>query len=233
MHLVQFDCQICCTPHTAGSLRHLCYWSLILCHSLWYYKRMFGLNGGGRYKGEGEEEGSSVVVHVSLKSCGSFSSVTPFLLLWKKAEQRTLRVMEALHHCWGSWAVDINHVKALSELAHSQWQEGGWAAGSLHPVFTFLLPSSQVYPSLFPGELPPLKGFNLWRHRCCRGLFVEEVAVDTDGREAAPEPETRANELRAAACRYWEYVAEPCWAIIHATVSVKATSTKTESMVSA
>lgn len=38
MHLVQFDCQVCCTPRTAALLRHLCYWSLISRQSLWYYK---------------------------------------------------------------------------------------------------------------------------------------------------------------------------------------------------
>lgn len=34
--------------------------------------------------------------------------------------------------------------------------------------------------------------------------------MDTDGREAEPEPETRANELPAAERRYGGYVAEPC-----------------------
>lgn len=43
-------------------------------------------------------------------------------------------------------------------------------------------------------SVPPLK---VWRgHRC--GLFVEGVAVDTDGREASPEPEDRVNEPPAA-----------------------------------
>lgn len=37
----------------------------------------------------------------------------------------------------------------------------------------------------------------VWRGHCC-GLFVEGVAVDTDGREAALEPEARVNELPAA-----------------------------------
>lgn len=37
----------------------------------------------------------------------------------------------------------------------------------------------------------------LWRgHRC--GLFVEGVAVDTDGRDAALEPEARVNKPPAA-----------------------------------
>ncbi len=48
--------------------------------------------------------------------------------------------------------------------------------------------------------IPSLK---VWRgHRC--GLFVEGVAVDTDGREAALEPEARANKLPAADCAAME-----------------------------
>lgn len=49
-------------------------------------------------------------------------------------------------------------------------------------------------------SIPPLK---VWRgHRC--GLFVEGVAVDTDGREAALEPEARVNKLPAAECSAME-----------------------------
>lgn len=43
-------------------------------------------------------------------------------------------------------------------------------------------------------SIPSLK---VWRgHRC--GLFVEGVAVDTDGREAALKPEARVNKPPAA-----------------------------------
>lgn len=43
-------------------------------------------------------------------------------------------------------------------------------------------------------SIPSVK---VWRgHRC--GLFVEGVAVDTDGREAALEPEARVNKPPAA-----------------------------------
>lgn len=37
----------------------------------------------------------------------------------------------------------------------------------------------------------------VWRGHCC-GLFVEGVAVDTNGREAALEPQARVNEPPAA-----------------------------------
>lgn len=62
------------------------------------------LNGRGSDKGEGE---SSVVVHVSLKSCVGRSAPSRNCCYCgkkkrKKAEQRTPHVMEALHHCWGS-----------------------------------------------------------------------------------------------------------------------------------
>lgn len=43
-------------------------------------------------------------------------------------------------------------------------------------------------------SISPVK---VWRgHRC--GLFVERVAVDTDGREAALEPEAKVNKPLAA-----------------------------------
>lgn len=42
---------------------------------------------------------------------------------------------------------------SFSESAHRQWQEEGWAAGSLHPVCTFGLLFPRVCPSLFPESL--------------------------------------------------------------------------------
>ena len=54
--------------------------------------------------------------------------------------------------------------------------------------------SPREWPPLIRFQSPPLK---VWRgHR--RGLFVEGVAVDTDGGEAALEPEARVNEPPAA-----------------------------------
>lgn len=67
-------------------------------------------------------------------------------------------------------------------------------------------------------SIPPLK---VWRgHRC--GLFVEGVAVDTDGREAALR--TRGKSEQAACCRECRYGADEAEPEIHATLSVKATS---------
>lgn len=43
-------------------------------------------------------------------------------------------------------------------------------------------------------SIPSVK---VWRGHCC-GLFVEGVAVDTDGREAALEPEAKVNKPPAA-----------------------------------
>lgn len=54
-------------------------------------------------------------------------------------------------------------------------------------------------------SLPALK---VWRGPR-RGLFVEGVAVDTDGGEAALEPEARVNQPPAAECRYGAEGTEP------------------------
>lgn len=199
---------------------------------------------------EREEEGSSVVVHVSLKSCVGRSA--PSRAIVKKGRTKDSPCEGSVTRVMRSWALitakgmlliftmwrrtrGISIILASIQLVARKRLSGREPS----PVFTFLVLFSRFYDCFyffiflfFPGESPQLKGFNLWRHRCCRRLFVEEVAVDTDGREAAPEPETRANELPAAECCYWEYVAEPCWAIIHATSSLKATSTKRESMIS-
>lgn len=63
----------------------------------------------------------------------------------------------------------------------------------------------------------------VWHGHCCC-LFVEGVAVDTNGREAALKPEAGVNKLPAAECAAIGADAAECRLSkheIHATLSVK------------
>lgn len=61
----------------------------------------------------------------------------------------------------------------------------------------FLGSSAFFFRRVATADKVSVPSVKVWHgHRC--GLFVEGVAVDTDGREAALEPEARANKPPAA-----------------------------------
>lgn len=80
-----------------------------------------------------------------------------------------------------------------SKLRHHPSQIWSGFPGFIRLLFQRVATADKV-------SIPSLK---VWHgHRC--GLFVEGVAVDTDGREAALEPEARVNKPPAAECAAME-----------------------------
>lgn len=174
----------------------------------------------GEYEGEGEKGGRerdcSVVVYVSLRSCVGRSAPSRHCCCCEKRQNKGLPTLWNPYTFAGSallwshpkgmllkWAV-FRSTAGINWAVTQSVTEAGRKLNSKvrhHPVLIFLVPFSWVYPSLFPESghcwKVSIASLKVWRrHRC--GLFVEGVAVDTDGREAALEPEARVNKPPAA-----------------------------------
>lgn len=168
----------------------------------------------GRERREGGRGTVSVVVYASLRGCVCRSAPYASIVVVEKGRTKDFPRYGTLVHL----LAQLSYVHALMECYWNKPYQGAqWAWTSWHTVVTEARrkPKSRHHPKLFSflgffgGSSSSLSGkgtllmrfqslvLRVWRGHGC-GLFVEGVAVDTDGREAVPGARGKS---APAACR--------------------------------
>jgi len=221
-------------------------YGILLCE--WEREPESGWGGGREGREGGRQRDCSVVVYVSLRSCvgRSVPSRHCCCCCCKKTGQRTPHAMDPLYLCRLTvlWSHPDGMLLKLTTLritagvnwAGTQWQRqeenriANWGIiqSRFHFWSSFLGLICLLFRRVATADKVSIPSVEVWRgHRW--GLFVEGVAVDTDGRQAALEPEARVNKSPAAECACWSRCG---WTElsneIHAALSVKATSSAKE-----
>lgn len=177
---------------------------------------------GVRERREGGREGGrsdcSVVVYVSLRSCVGRSAPSRHCCCCEKRQNKGLPTLWNPYTFAGS-AVLWSHpdgmllkLTILRSTAGVNWagrqsvtrgkketEKQTEASSSPPHIFgpVFLGSSAFLSWRVATADKVSIPSLKVWHGHCC-GLFVEGVAVDTDGREAALKPEARVNKPPAA-----------------------------------